>query len=91
MFKNVAIVDADETLEKLDSNRVVLSVPSNWPGNANLCVPIPDAVVPIPIILDLTKISFDSSFSKFNDNIPESILDVNVPIKFEVTCCSVSA
>ena len=83
-------MDADETLEKLDSNRVVLSVPSNWPGNANLYVPIPAAVVPIPIILDLTKISFDSSFSKFNDNIPESISDVNVPIKFEVICCSVS-
>ena len=89
--KNVAMVDADETLEKFDSNLVVLSVPSNWPGNANLYVPIPDAVVPIPITLDLTNTSLDWSFSKFKDNTPEFISDVNVPIKFEVTSSSVSA
>ena len=85
------MVDADETLEKFDSNRVVLSVPSNWPGNANLNVPIPDAVVPIPIILDLTNTSLDWSFSKFKDNTPEFISGINVPMKLEVTSSSVSA
>ena len=34
--KNVAIVDATDTFEKLDSNLVVFSVPSSWPVNLNL-------------------------------------------------------
>ena len=53
-----AIVDDVETFEKLDSNLTVFSVPSSCPSTLNLYVPIPAAVVPIPIILDLTKTSF---------------------------------
>ena len=55
---NDAIVDDVETFEKLDSNLTVLSVPSNCPDNLNLYVPIPAAVVPIPMTLDLTRTSF---------------------------------
>ena len=58
-LENVAIVDAADTLENLDSKIEVLSVPSSCPINLNLYVPIPAAVVPIPITLDLTKTSFD--------------------------------
>ena len=53
-----AIVDDVETFEKLDSNLTVFSVPSSCRSTLNLYVPIPAAVVPIPIILDLTKTSF---------------------------------
>ena len=88
---NDAIVDDVDTLEKLDSNTLVLSVPSSWPGNLNLWVPIPDAVVPIPITLDLTKTSFNWSFSKFNDKTLDSILEINVPMKLDVAFFSVSA
>ena len=88
--KNVAIVDAVETFENLDSNLVVFSVPSSWPSNLNLYVPIPAAVVPIPIILVLTKTSFGWSFSKFNDKIFELISDVNVPMKLDTGPFSVS-
>ena len=52
---------------------------------------IPDAVVPIPIILDLTKTSFGWSFSNWRDKTPESMLDIKVPIKLEVGPSSVSA
>ena len=88
--KNVAIVDAVDTFEKFDSNLTVFSVPSNWPKFLNLYVPIPDAVVPIPIILDLTKTSFGWSFSNFNDRIFELISEVNVPIKLDIAAFSVS-
>ncbi len=83
-------MEAVETFENLDSNLVVFSVPSSCPNNLNLYVPIPAAVVPIPIILDLTKTSFGWSFSKFNDKIFELISDVNVPIKLDTGPFSVS-
>ena len=51
---------------------------------------IPAAVVPIPIIDDLTKISFNSSFSKLTENISVDIPVVKSPIKFEVNDSSVS-
>ena len=58
-LENVPIVDAVDTLENLDSKIDVLSLPSICPLNLNLYVPIPAAVVPIPMTLDLTKTSFD--------------------------------
>ena len=45
---------------------------------------IPAAVVPIPIIDDLTNTSFASSFSKLNENIPVDIPDVKLPIKLDM-------
>ena len=45
---------------------------------------IPAAVVPIPIIDDLTNTSFASSFSKLNENTPVDIPDVKLPIKLDM-------
>ena len=81
---NPHIVPVDPILTNLDSNLPEFSDPSDWASNLNLYVPIPDAVVPKPTILDLTKTWFDLSFSYFKDKTPESISDVNVPIEFPV-------
>ena len=84
------IVEEVDTLANLDSNLTVFSVSSDWPCDLNLYVPIPAAVVPIPIIDVLTSISFDSSFSNFILNAPVDIPAVKLPIKLEVNACSES-
>ena len=89
-YKNEDTVVATDTFAKFDSNLTVLSEPSICPEDLNLYVLIPAAVVPIPMIDDLTDISFNSSFSKLTENISVDIPDVKSPIKFEVNDSSVS-
>ena len=65
-------------------------MPSIWPVDLNLYVPIPVDVVPIPIIDDLTNTSLASSFSKLNENTPVDIPDVKLPMKLDTTDSSES-
>jgi len=59
----VNTVPVDAILTKLVCNLAELTEVSGCPDDLNICVPIPEAVVPNPTILVLIVISLGSEFA----------------------------